>query len=142
MAGPSAALVFDAGLLPPPGQEAAVEAMLRRFRQRGVRVVSLLGLPAAAPPLETDAVIPGAVDRPGPILRTLAGLQVQPADAWLVTRQPERIALAGTTGLLGVVLVGSAPPQDTGGVWVRSAATLPELPLALVPPAGGCWHRA
>lgn len=60
--------------------------------------------------------------------------------AWLATRRAEATTAAQTAGYTGIVIIGAAGESREAGVSVRYAPTLAELPYALVPRGGGCWH--
>lgn len=142
MAGRSA-LLIDATLLSgeptPPAR-----AFLARMRGADVAVVPL-GQPGAAwrsealgAPVERPAAW-----RPGPLLSALRAVQAETTASWLVCADAgvSAIEAAASAGLAGVVLIGVEPPPGDHGLAVTSARDLADVPRALVPRDGGCWHE-
>jgi hypothetical protein len=137
--GPSSALLFRPALFAGAPAEATL-AMCRRLAVRGVVLAALGPLPDWMPHDLMRAQVDAALT-PGLLLRLLRALKAEAGGSWLVTSASQDLAAAGTAGLAGVVLVGSADPPQDAAVWVRTAPDLLSVPIALVPRGGGCWHQ-
>jgi hypothetical protein len=137
------ALLIDAALLasePSPG----ALAFLKRMNAAGVALVPLGAVDAAAwsargTRLEEAVTRDGW--RPRVLLTALGAVAAEVSSSWVVCTDAAAAPAAATAGMAGVVLIGAEPPREDLGIAVTSAGDLADLPRALVPRGGGCWHE-
>jgi hypothetical protein len=135
------ALLIDGPLL--ADASPAAVAFLKRMNGAAVAVVALG--PVEAPAwMENGARLDYVTERDGwrpkELLATLRAVSADPTASWVVCADASAIAAAATAGLAGVVLVGVDAPPGDHGLAVNTARDLADVPRALIPRGGGCWH--
>jgi hypothetical protein len=136
------ALLIDGPLLAGEPSVGAV-AFLERMNRAAVAIVALGPIEAPAwlgRGVRVDYVTERDGWRPRELLAALRAVSAEPHASWLVTADASAIAAAGTTGLAGLVLIGGDPPPGELPLTVNSARDLADVPRALIPRGGGCWH--
>jgi hypothetical protein len=138
------ALLLDASLLAGDPTPSAV-AFLKRMNTSAVALVALGPIEAPAwlaRDVRLDYIVNEAIAwRAKELLAALRAVSADPTASWVVCSAPAAIAAAATAGLAGVVLIGVEVPAGDHGLAVNAARDLADVPRALIPRGGGCWHE-